>query len=86
MAVMNIGDTSSEFAGHTVIDRSPVFGLGPSPEITHFEGTEPMEKAANGAWVELEEEVAEAANSPEVTDAEAVLKAAKKSATRKTAT
>ena len=54
MAVMNVGDIASEFAGHTVIDRSLVFGLGPSPEVTHFGGTEPMEKAMNGAWVELD--------------------------------
>ena len=33
LVVMNIGDIVSEFAGHTVIDRS-------TPEITHFEGTE----------------------------------------------
>ena len=83
MAVMNIGDIASEFAGHTVIDRSLVFGLGPSPEVTHFGGTEPMEKAMNGAWVELDEEVAEAANSPEVAAAEAVLRTVKEIAAKK---
>ena len=48
---VNVGDIASEFAGHTVIDSALVFGLGPSPEIAHFGGTEPMEKALNGAWV-----------------------------------
>ena len=80
MAVMNFGDIASEFAGHTVIDRSLVFGLGPSPEITHFGGTEPMEKAMNGAWVELDEDLAEASESAEVMAAAAVLKSAKDSA------
>ena len=65
LAVMNVGDIASEFAGHTVIDRSLVFGLGPSPEITHFGGTEPMEKAMNGAWIELDEDLVEASESAE---------------------
>ena len=85
LAVMNVGDIASEFAGHTVIDRSLVFGLGPSPEITHFGGTEPMEKAMNGAWVELDEDLAEAAESAEVAEAAAVLKAAKESAATRAA-
>ena len=80
LAVMNVGDIASEFAGHTVIDRSLVFGLGPSPEITHFGGTEPMEKAMNGAWVELDEDVEEAAESAEVVAAAAALESAKESA------
>ena len=80
LAVMNVGDIASEFAGHTVIDRSLVFGLGPSPEITHFGGTEPMEKAMNGAWVELDEDIAKAAQSAEVVAAAAALESAKESA------
>ena len=83
MAVMNIGDIASEFAGHTVIDRPLVFGLGSLPEVTHFGGTKPMETAMNGAWVELEEDVAEAARLPEVTVADAVLKTVKEVAARK---
>ena len=47
MAVTIFGDIASEFSGHTVIDRSLVFGFGSSPEITHLGGTEPMEKAMN---------------------------------------
>ena len=57
MAVMNLGDIASEFSGHTVIDRSLVFGFGPSPETTHFGGTEPMEKAMNAAWVLMEQPI-----------------------------
>ena len=85
LAVMNVGDIASEFAGHTVIDRSLVFGLGPSPEITHFGGTEPMEKAMNGAWVELDEDLAEASESAEVMAAAAALKSAKDSAAARAA-
>ena len=57
MAVMNFGDIASEFSGHTVLDRSLVFGFGPSPEITHFGGTEPMEKAMNAAWIVMDHPV-----------------------------
>ena len=74
LALMNVGDIASEFAGHTVIDRLLVFWLEPSPEITHFGGTEPMEKAANGAWVELDEDLAEASESTETMAAAAALK------------
>ena len=84
LAVMNVGDIASEFVGHTVIDRSLVFGLGPSQEITHLGGIKPMEKVMNGAWVELDEGLAEAAvvalQSAEVLAAVAVLSSAKESA------
>ena len=83
--MMNVGDIASEFAGHTVIDRSLVFGLGPSPEITHFGGTEPMEKAMNGAWIELDEDLVEASESAEVMAAAAALKSAKDSAAARAA-
>jgi hypothetical protein len=82
MAVMNVGDIASEFAGHTVIDRSLVFGLGPSPEVTHFGGTEPMEKAMNGAWVELDEELSTIGDSTEVVAAAAAVAAAKEGCER----
>ena len=82
MAVMNVGDIASEFAGHTVIDRSLVFGLGPSPEVTHFGGTEPMEKAMNGAWVELDEELSTIGDSVEVVAAAAAVEAAKQGCER----
>ena len=81
---MNVGDITSEFAGHTVIDRSLVFGLGPSPEITHFGGTEPTEKAINESWVELDEDHAEASESAEVMAA-AALKSTKDSAATRAA-
>ena len=77
---MNVGDVASEFAGHTVIDRSLVFGLGPSPEVTHFGGTEPMKKALNGAWVELDEDLAHASELAEVMATASALKSAKNSA------
>ena len=78
---MHVGDTASEFKGHTVIDRSLVFGLGPSPEFTHFGGTEPMEKAMNGTGVELDEDLAKAVESAEVVAAAAASKSTKDSAT-----
>ena len=78
--MMNVGDIASEFARHTVIDRSLVFGLGPSPKITYFGGTEPIEKAMNGAWVELDEGLVEAAESVEVLAAVAALNSAKEPA------
>ena len=77
LAVMNVGDIASEFAGHTFIDRPLGFGLGPSPEVTHFGGTEPMEKAMNGAWVELDEELSTIGDSVGVAAAAATVAAAK---------
>jgi hypothetical protein len=52
-AVMQFGEIASEFAGHTVLDRSLVFGLGPAPEITHFGGTDAIEQALNSGWIDL---------------------------------
>ena len=70
---MNVGDIASEFAGHTIIDRSLVFGLGPSPEVTHFGGTEPTEKAMNGAWVKLDDDLSTIGDSVEVVAAAAAV-------------
>jgi hypothetical protein len=62
-AVMCFGEIASEFAGNTVMDRSLVFGLKPAPEITHFGGTEPIEKATSAGWVSLGRPVAELARA-----------------------
>jgi hypothetical protein len=51
-AVMQFGEIASEFAGHTVLDRTLVFGLKPAPEITHFGGTDAIEQALNSGWID----------------------------------
>ena len=65
MSVMNYGDIACEFSGHTVLDRSLVFGLAPSPEVTHFGGTDPIEQATNAGYVVLDCLVGELAQSQE---------------------